>query len=115
MKSIYLCLPLSIFLLCSCDFHKSSPEDLTAKSVGRYQLVQLGQMRRDQFLIDTATGRVWNNVCEYNSKPHDGSNCDINVYREITVIKTKEDSDRVSKEAYLLENMNKNNNKKNSR
>lgn len=28
-----------------------------------YQLVQLGEFRRDQFLVDQATGRVWRRVC----------------------------------------------------
>lgn len=30
---------------------------------GRFQLVQLSNMRRDQFLLDTKTGKVWNNQC----------------------------------------------------
>jgi hypothetical protein len=30
---------------------------------GRFQLVQLGDMRRDQFLLDTQTGKMWARVC----------------------------------------------------
>lgn len=30
---------------------------------GSYQLQQLGEYRRDQFLLNTQTGRVWNKVC----------------------------------------------------
>jgi len=28
-----------------------------------FQLIQLGEMRRDQFLLDKSTGRVWSEVC----------------------------------------------------
>lgn len=30
---------------------------------GRFQIIQLSQFSRDQFMIDTATGRIWQNVC----------------------------------------------------
>lgn len=30
---------------------------------GRFQLVQLGEMRRDQFLLDAETGRIWRASC----------------------------------------------------
>ncbi len=36
-----------------------------------YRLVQLGQMRRDQFLIDQKTGRIWSSVCDGESKGPD--------------------------------------------
>lgn len=32
-------------------------------SDGRFELVQLGEMRADQFLLDTKTGRVWKRLC----------------------------------------------------
>ena len=32
-------------------------------SCGRYQIIQISDMRRDQFLIDTETGALWNAVC----------------------------------------------------
>lgn len=28
-----------------------------------FQLIQLGELRRDQFLVDKSTGRVWQSVC----------------------------------------------------
>jgi hypothetical protein len=48
---------------------------------GRFQLVQLGSMRRDQFLIDTQTGRIWNKTCAISS---DGSaaDCDLGYWSE---------------------------------
>lgn len=30
---------------------------------GRFQLIQLGDLRKDQYLIDTHTGLVWMHVC----------------------------------------------------
>lgn len=30
---------------------------------GRFQLIQLNEMRRDQFLLDTQTGDIWRGVC----------------------------------------------------
>jgi hypothetical protein len=30
---------------------------------GRFQLLQLGTMRRDQYLLDSQTGKLWARVC----------------------------------------------------
>ncbi len=30
---------------------------------GRFQLLQLGTMRRDQYLLDSHTGKIWARVC----------------------------------------------------
>jgi hypothetical protein len=38
-----------------------------------FQLIQLGQFRRDQFLVDKASGRVWQSVCSGNVN---GADCD---------------------------------------
>lgn len=35
----------------------------TVATGGRFQLIQLSEYRRDQYMIDTATGRVWEPVC----------------------------------------------------
>lgn len=37
-----------------------------------FQLVQLGEMRRDQFLYDKRTGRIWTSVCTGQVS---GANC----------------------------------------
>ena len=37
-----------------------------------FQLVQLGDFRRDQFLVDKSTGRVWQSIC---SGPTSGPDC----------------------------------------
>jgi hypothetical protein len=47
------------------------PERATAESTRsvevapshNYELIQLGTFRRDQFLVDRSTGRVWHSVC----------------------------------------------------
>lgn len=38
-----------------------------------YQLVQLGDSRKDQYLLDKRTGRTWSSVCVGGSQ---GFNCD---------------------------------------
>lgn len=35
----------------------------TESDDGRYQLVQLGDARADQFLLDTRTGQIWRAKC----------------------------------------------------
>lgn len=40
----------------------------TQNSTGRFQMVQLGTFRRDQFMIDTATGRIWSKTCLVSEK-----------------------------------------------
>ena len=48
-----------------------------------FQLVQLGEFRRDQFLLDTDSGRVWESVCSGNIKDGD---CDgMMVWSEMCV------------------------------
>lgn len=48
---------------------------------GRYQLIQLSEFRRDQYLLDTDTGRVWVMVCAKSTK--DG--CESTVFDEVSV------------------------------
>lgn len=52
---------MKLLILCAL----LSPIFIQAKEVkdGRYQLVQLGSARRDQYLLDTATGKVWQRLC----------------------------------------------------
>jgi len=49
----------------------TKPKDLEIRS--EYQLVQLGEMRRDQFLLDKKTGRIWTSVCFGKTS---GADCD---------------------------------------
>lgn len=54
--------------------------------VGRYQLLQLGSMRRDQFLLDTATGKLWSSVCGYKKKGSDGPDCEYSLWEPQDII-----------------------------
>jgi hypothetical protein len=46
-------------------------------SSDRFQLVQLGSMRRDQFLLDKQTGTIWQNTCLYGNN---GPDCDFGAW-----------------------------------
>jgi len=48
---------------------------------GRFQLVQLSNFRRDQFMIDTQTGKVWSNGCLAT----DGDNCQYGAFTAMDV------------------------------
>lgn len=48
---------------------------------GRFQLVQLGSMRRDQYLIDTATGKLWQPTCHVQSKSNSPGDCNYSAWR----------------------------------
>jgi len=44
-------------------------KDVLSQSGGRYVFGQISEARRDQFMLDTATGRVWQITCmESNEK-----------------------------------------------
>lgn len=43
--------------------HFLRAQHATSSSKHDYQMVQLGDMRRDQFLIDKETGRIWVKTC----------------------------------------------------
>lgn len=47
-------------LFSSATFAKSNN---TGTSSGRYQIIQLSEMARHQYMIDTQTGKIWNKVC----------------------------------------------------
>lgn len=39
---------------------------LTVQASGRFQLVQISEFRKDQYLVDTQTGQIWSHVCPKN-------------------------------------------------
>ena len=53
-------------------------------SDGRFQLVQLGSMRRDQFLLDTHTGKIWRSVCYLPSDTSD--DCSVDAWDPADII-----------------------------
>lgn len=78
-----------------------------SNSAGRYQLMQLGTMRRDQYLLDTQTGRIWQSTCYY-SKSDTGNDCDVQGFGEVTVIKTDKDFTSILEQIKYLKNKEKN-------
>lgn len=61
--SKHLVLALFTFTLSACHNKPEIVEKPPEPKVGRFQLQQISTFRRDQFLLDTATGRMWTNVC----------------------------------------------------
>lgn len=59
MKTLFAILALSFCLSAHAETHAGSLG-------GRFQVVQLSEYRRDQFMIDTQTGMIWHHVCEGN-------------------------------------------------
>lgn len=54
---------------------------------GRFELVQLGSSRADQFLLDSQTGKIWRSVCAFTSA--NNSNplmCDYTIWEPMDVI-----------------------------
>jgi uncharacterized ParB-like nuclease family protein len=47
----------------------------TGTSNGRFQLIQLSDMRADQYMIDTQTGKIWNRSCSIPSETMGG--CEV--------------------------------------
>jgi hypothetical protein len=60
----------------------SSPESHATPGIG-FSLVQLGALRRDQFLVDQRTGRIWQSSCMGNMS---GADCSgMIVWQEMYV------------------------------
>ena len=54
----------SYFVSVANESHDSqAPIQTPTKETHDFQLVQLGTFRRDQFLFDKSTGRVWQSTC----------------------------------------------------
>lgn len=49
---------------------------------GRFQIIQLSEMRRDQYLIDTETGQIWSHVCAHKDA---SGECDFLYWSKDTV------------------------------
>ena len=82
-KILVLSLTMLVIAACKEERSKINYEQLIAEepssNLGRYKLLQLGTMRRDQFLLDTATGRMWTNVCPVPGK---GLDCKYSYWSE---------------------------------
>ena len=58
MKKLIILSVLISSVACFAD-----EKNVASSPGGRFQLIQLSNFRRDQFLIDTKTGKIWNKQC----------------------------------------------------
>lgn len=58
---------ITIFLLISSVSFAQKKAN-TATAGGRFQLIQLSDFRRDQYLLDTQTGKIWVGTCGTKDK-----------------------------------------------
>lgn len=78
-----LIMVIAIILVSGCTNRSDSNPKSEKSEIGRYQLVQLGSFRRDQYLLDTQTGKLWTSECWIPGKtPPD---CRLNVWNESLV------------------------------
>ncbi len=51
-------------------------------SSGRFQLIQLSDFRRDQFLIDTQSGQLWRITCAVQANSGGSAECGFSYWSE---------------------------------
>ncbi len=61
---------------------------------GRYQLIQLSDMRRDQFLIDTETGKFWSKTCAIPGET--AGDCELSYWSEEFVLGKNVNIDQIN-------------------
>lgn len=77
MKAI---LALAILFACtaaSAQTASSPPGSVLSASGGRFVFGQISEYRRDQYLLDTHTGRVWQVACQ--KKDENTKQCELSV------------------------------------
>jgi hypothetical protein len=65
-------------LLLVLPFVVSAGQNTKTGNTGRFQLIQLSDARRDQYLLDTETGRVWQRTCV---RGLNGADCGLPAWR----------------------------------
>lgn len=69
---------------------------------GRYQLVQLSDFRRDQFLLDTQTGQLWSKSCEVPGD--DKSECKYSIWIQEDIVGINATLNDVIKRTEIIKN-----------
>lgn len=82
----------------------SRAEPPTKTSGGRFQLIQLSSMRRDQFLLDTQTGKIWSKAC-YVKTTADVADCDMHAWMLESVEGITGSRDAIIRQAIEIEKM----------
>lgn len=68
-------------------------------SGGRFQVLQLSSMRRDQVLIDTQTGKMWHSVCFVSPKNGEAGDCSYSAWMADDVEGISKSKEAIYKEA----------------
>jgi len=58
---------LGFCFLINSDFNKISAQEPVYKNTDRFVLLQLSDFRRDQYILDTSTGKAWNLIMNSDS------------------------------------------------
>lgn len=66
----------------------SPPGSVLSAAGGRFVFGQISEYRRDQYLLDTQTGRVWRPVCVTKDKD-DSSRCSLSAMEPIDFLDSK--------------------------
>lgn len=72
---------LAMILLSSASLANETKKFPKGSSGGRFQIVQISDYRRDQYLIDTETGNIWSMVCASGAV----DNCSYAAFTKIDV------------------------------
>jgi hypothetical protein len=64
-----------VILILTSTIASAESKTASASSGGRYQVLQLSDMRRDQILIDTQTGKTWHWACLVDSRSSNSADC----------------------------------------
>lgn len=92
-----------VLLLCSATAGAQTSKNSTAGKDGRFQLIQLGDMRRDQMLLDTQTGRVWGRTCLVASS--DAAGCEMYGWMLNEVESVTASKEAIYNKAFKLEDL----------
>ena len=79
---------------------EDEPQEPTGQPDSDYRLVQLGEYRRDQFLLDQSTGRIWVRVCS-GELTDEGRRCDGMMIWDESYIRNITPLDSPAGDAYL--------------
>lgn len=102
MKYLSVILPL-LFLGCTQNpkWEDTKPVE---QNTNRFELVQLGSMRRDQFLLDKQTGQIWRPTCMAGAK---GADCDYAAWMKQDVQDVNASGDSIHQWGREAEEMNR--------
>lgn len=96
MKNIVLTLSILI-----SPYTLAASKTPSSTSGGRFQLLQLSDMRRDQYLVDTQTGKMWRQSCYINGA--DASECAYSAWTLVDIETISASRNEINATAAALE------------